>query len=93
MCTIYHISPQFPMTDKLDWLEQAHNLVRHLAGARSVSPRAETTAMTLLLTDNFEPLNPPAPVFADINIALGVHGDVERLVELTWKLPSPAEAR
>src|ERR1700680_828733 len=45
------------------------------------------------ITNNLELLNPPASVFCDVDIVLGVHGDAMSLVEFTGEVPGAAEIR
>ena len=47
----------------------------------------------LYITSDHELLNPLAPVLGDIDIALGVHRDAVRLVEMTREVPGAAETR
>src|SRR5438552_16666867 len=59
---------------------------------RLLRDAAETTGrMVLLLTGDFEFLNPLSPVFGDIEVGFGVHRDAVRLIELAGELAGAAE--
>jgi hypothetical protein len=42
----------------------------------------ETWNRVTLWTDNFEPLQPPAFVFSNVDISFGIHGGADRVEEL-----------
>src|ERR1700722_6368242 len=65
----------------------------HTAGAATKPLEMPRPILGLPSLHDLELVHPPAAVFVDIDIALGVHRNAMRLVELTGLLADAAEAR